>query len=470
MKDKIKYLGLLLILPLFTMALSTGYMTSVYAASPVCGDRLCSEIPGGRAAYEQDPWAAYYGTDRDDDDDHMERDHDDDDRMEKDDDDDHDHDRMSDKDYDDHMKKDHMDDDRMERDHDRMMDDDHMGMKDKDHMMMDDDRMMDKDHMKKYSSYLKLSRANVETDIPLVKGYYEGEPVYHIVTEASGMQHVEDITADIGWQVEYAPILEHTPHDSVAVSYYVTNGIEDADTGYVPSVFTATPDQPDVYSALTLDMHATWVDGAVKQFMTSEQEILDAVDAGMMTLENTGVIINMPHIVWPGGQMMVKDDKTVDDHTPYGGGQILDIDTDEMEVTFIAHRGWGPDGRTIYYILTDLTPSGPAEAMGVVDNPRSAELFGTAAAVDLYQFTNGLKGTGPLGFQPGIASGAPGDANYSPMWRIHLITWNDPSEAVLLETIGDINYYRSMGMISIEPAMPMDQVHVVNCPFIDPFQ
>ena len=32
-----------------------------------------------------------------------------------------------------------------------------------------------------------------------------------------------------------------------------------------------------------------------------------------------------------------------------------------MTVTFVAHRGWGHDGRTIYYIVTDATPSGPAE-------------------------------------------------------------------------------------------------------------
>ena len=31
-----------------------------------------------------------------------------------------------------------------------------------------------------------------------------------------------------------------------------------------------------------------------------------------------------------------------------------------------------------------------------------------------------------MGFQPGIAAGAPGDANYSPMWRIFMIGWEDP--------------------------------------------
>ncbi len=65
---------------------------------------------------------------------------------------------------------------------------------------------------------------------------------------------------------------------------------------------------------------------------------------------------------------------------------VLDIDTEEMNVTFIVHRGLSPDGRTVYYIVTDATPSGPAEMMGVVGAPASASLIANSAAVDLYPF------------------------------------------------------------------------------------
>ena len=54
----------------------------------------------------------------------------------------------------------------------------------------------------------------------------------------------------------------------------------------------------------------------------------------------------------------------------YSGGQITEINEEEMTVTFVAHRGWGPDGKTIYYIVTDATPSGPAETMGVASSPK----------------------------------------------------------------------------------------------------
>ena len=198
--------------------------------------------------------------------------------------------------------------------------------------------------------------------------------------------------------------------------------------------------------------------------------VMEAADNGEITLTSVDVVLNMPQIIWPDGQMMVKEDKTLTDETPYGGGQVLDIDTEEMNVTFIAHRGWGPDGRTIYYIVTDATPSGPAGMMGVVSSPTSASLIANSAAVDLFQFKNGLTGTGPLGFQPGIAAGAPGDENYSPMWRIFMTSWDSPENAQLLETIDDLNAYREAGLIDIGIARPMDSDHIVNCPFIDPFQ
>ena len=65
---------------------------------------------------------------------------------------------------------------------------------------------------------------------------------------------------------------------------------------------------------------------------------------------------------------------------PYGGGQITEINSEEMTVTFVAHRGWGPDGRTIYYIVTDATPSGPAETMGVVSSPSSSNLITSSSS------------------------------------------------------------------------------------------
>jgi hypothetical protein len=63
--------------------------------------------------------------------------------------------------------------------------------------------------------------------------------------------------------------------------------------------------------------------------------------------------------------MVREDANNINDDTPYMGGQVRNIDTENMVVTMVAHRGWAPDGKTIYYIITDATPEKPANMMGV---------------------------------------------------------------------------------------------------------
>src|SRR3989338_859774 len=320
-------------------------------------------------------------------------------------------------------------------------------------------------------SVLKLSRANVPAKIPIHQGFYDGKEVYYIITDSSDQKHADAISQSQKWKVELAPLLKNAPAKALSKTYMFTNGVNgDGVHKYQGEVFTSTPAQPDVYSALTSHVHVTWKDGTEPRILNSEKAILDAEKKGEIILSPVDVVINMPQIVWPDGQMMVKEDKTLSDDTPYVGGQVLEIDTKGKSVTFIAHRGWGPDGRTIYYIVTDATPSGPAEMMGVTSAPTSASLIANSAAVDLFQFGNGIKGSGPMGFQAGIAASAPGDTNYSPMWRINVITWKDANNASLLENISDITAYKQAGKIDVGLARPMDSDHIVNCPFIDPFQ
>ena len=336
-----------------------------------------------------------------------------------------------------------------------------------------DDKMMEDESMDEMDpgSVLRLSRANVPATIPMHQGFYNGDSVYYIITDSSDPTHADIITENQGWKVELAPLLANAPESALSTTFMFTNGVDGEGVhGFQGEVFTSTPSQAEDYSALASHVHVTWDDTATAEILDSEEAIMNAADQGLVTLNPLSVVLNMPQIVWPEGQMSVKEDKTLTDETPYGGGQVLDIDMEEMTVTFIAHRGWGPDGRTIYYIVTDATPVGPANMMGVTDAPVNADLIVNSAAVDLFQFMNGIKGSGPMGFQAGIAASAPGDSNYSPMWRIFMIGWDDPSSAALLENKADIDFYQQEGLISVNLARPMDADHIVNCPFIDPFQ
>ena len=98
--------------------------------------------------------------------------------------------------------------------------------------------------------------------------------------------------------------------------------------------------------------------------------------------------------------------------------------------------------------------------MGVTFANKTAALVVSSASSDLFQFTNGIQGTGPMGFQAGIGSTKPGDAAYSPIWRISMISWNDASSATVLENTHDITSHSDK--IKVTPAGM-----VVNCPFID---
>ncbi len=83
------------------------------------------------------------------------------------------------------------------------------------------------------------------------------------------------------------------------------------------------------------------------------------------------------------------------------------------------------------------------------------------ALAKVYVFTNGIKGDGPLGFQPDVFDSAPGDENYSPLRKLYLVTWKDESEAREIKTLQGIIEARESGKIEIEP-----QETVVNEPFL----
>src|SRR5574338_48848 len=277
--------------------------------------------------------------------------------------------------------------------------------------------LMEKKEETVFEPSLQLSRSSVSAEIPLHKAFFDEKSVYYIITDTNDKTFSKTISQKQKWKVEIALPLNKTPKESLNDVYIFLNGIE-----------------------------------------------------GKIELEKTNTIVNMPQIVWPGSQMSVRADKTLTDDTPFVGGQILEINTEKMTVTFIAHRGWGPDGRTIYYIVTDAAPSGLASLIGVTNAPTLAKTLTNSTAVDLYQFTNGIKGSGPIGFQAGIASAALGDDTYSPLCKISIITWKESVKPSVLETMADINSKKSTGDVIIDTTKPTDGDNILNCPFIDPFQ
>ena len=66
-----------------------------------------------------------------------------------------------------------------------------------------------------------------------------------------------------------------------------------------------------------------------------------------------------------------------------------------------------------------------------------------------YVFTNGIRGEGQAGFQLPVASSAPDDENYSPLFAINYVEWNDGSNARVLKSVNEVLEAQNNGEISV---------------------
>ena len=335
-----------------------------------------------------------------------------------------------------------------------------MGMND--HMM--GNSMMDKSMMSNAGSVLKLSNANLPLVIPLVKGLYDGKDVFYITTEASDSTIASALGKFTNFPVTFAPALAKTPASAQANIYAFKNGVKGGGVlGFQPNVVDSIPGDSK-YSPLWKINLVEWKDPSTATTLGSEDDIMAAFNSGKITITPTTIVVNCPIVQWDGnkegtispGHLKIRD--AISESGAYGNAQVLNIDTDKMQVTFVAHRGFGPDGSTIYYIATDASQKGPADMLGIVLANKTQDTISTSSAADLYQFSNGIAGSGPLGYQSGVGSTKQGDQYYSPMWRIQVVTWKDPSMATVLENTHDLTSKSSY-------TDTMEAGFIVNCPF-----
>ncbi|HEX7141027.1 MAG TPA: hypothetical protein VF222_00965, partial [Nitrososphaeraceae archaeon] len=114
----------------------------------------------------------------------------------------------------------------------------------------------------KPGSILKLAKANVSIDIPLSKGYIDGNIAYFIATDASDKHAVSSITNNTGFPVNYAPVLNNTSESIRGQGYVFLNGVQgEAPGGFQLPVANAVPGDKD-YSPLWQTNFVKWNDNA----------------------------------------------------------------------------------------------------------------------------------------------------------------------------------------------------------------
>ena len=124
------------------------------------------------------------------------------------------------------------------------------------------------------------------------------------------------------------------------------------------------------------------------------------------------------------------------------------------------------EGQEIRFVHTEVSDQEIATVLSdmmsspVLFVPSLAEVPESATA-PVYVFTNGPAGMGPLGFQPDVFPHPPGDAQYTPLRSIHLVTWVDPGQARELKSAAEVQETEQNGDVTIErPGV------VVNMPFV----
>lgn len=67
----------------------------------------------------------------------------------------------------------------------------------------------------------------------------------------------------------------------------------------------------------------------------------------------------------------------------------------------------------------------------------------------VYVFTNGVGGGGPFGFQPDVFDSVPGDADYSPLRALHLVSWKAGAVPRELRSAEEVRTAEAQGQVAI---------------------
>jgi len=105
--------------------------------------------------------------------------------------------------------------------------------------------------------------------------------------------------------VPVVPALADVPESALANVYVFTNGVQPngarGPMGFQPDVFDSAPGD-EGYSPLRALNLVTWQAEAAAEVLRSAEEVEAAIDDGRLTVEQPGVVVNMPFLTWPGGE------------------------------------------------------------------------------------------------------------------------------------------------------------------------
>ncbi len=113
------------------------------------------------------------------------------------------------------------------------------------------------------------------------------------------------------------------------------------------------------------------------------------------------------------------------------------------------------DGRAIRFTHTEASDPKVAALLTKMTGSRVLVVPSLAQApssmlVDVYVFTNGVHGGGPLGFQPDVFDDPPSSPGYSPLRALHLVTWTSRGAPRVLRSAEALRETERRGEIAIQ--------------------
>jgi hypothetical protein len=276
-------------------------------------------------------------------------------------------------------------------------------------------------------------------------GLVDGADVYFVRTDASDERYA---TAE---KLVFVPKLQALLVDGLAGAAYFF------DSNGQPPVLSSEPDRDDYTPAWRIH-NVRFADGSRR--LRSAAEIAEAEREGAIAIESTEVIVNAPLVKWSSGTLAVDRERTA----YLGQGQLLEPpDTGALRVTFKLSQCF-PGSR---YIVTDHSIA-PAAAMtstsfapALQGGPTEAGATGRTNV-----FMNGIRGPGPMGFQPSAFDFDAGAAEWSPYWDHYTYAWKNEQQARVLRSQEEVHEARDAGELEEFPGTPdtNGEVFTVNCP------
>jgi hypothetical protein len=130
-----------------------------------------------------------------------------------------------------------------------------------------------------------------------------------------------------------------------------------------------------------------------------------------------------------------------------------------------AGRAWA-EGKEIRFTHTEISDADLAITLtNMMKSPvlvvKSLELIPDSLLANVYVFANGVAGAGPLKYQSDVFDKPPSTAGYTPLRRLHVVSWKDTTAAQLLKSVAEIDDALRNDKITIDKKSV-----VINMPFI----